>query len=119
MDGKVELSYQHSLDYTKRTIEEHGGKCCAFFVKYIADIAYARAKLFSTFIRKKEFTHILFIDADMSWPPNEVAYFLLLKRDFIAAAGPKKKFPIEYAYNMVGDNGKKSLLYHEIGRAHV
>lgn len=114
MDGSVDLNYQNSLKYTEKLIEEHGGKCSAYFVKYVSDIAYARAKLFSEFVRKKEFTHLLFIDADMGFHPQEVAYFLLLQRDFISAVGPKKTYPIEFAYNMNDDNGNLVPLYHEL-----
>ena len=114
MDGKVEINYQHSLEYTKRTIEEYGGKCSVCFYQYIADVAYARAKMFSEFVRKKEYSHMLFVDADMGWNPADVAYFLLLNRDFLAAVGPKKKFPIEFAWNMNGDEGKPVPLIHEL-----
>ena len=112
-DGKPDHTYSLSLDNTKQMVHTHGGKIDVFTVKFIADIAYARAKLFGAFLRHKEATHMLFIDSDMGWNAEDVAYFLLLQRDFLAAAGPKKKFPLEFAYNMVGDSGKVELLYHE------
>lgn len=114
MDGTVDLTFQHSLEYTKRTIEEYGGKCCVHFTKYVADIAYARSKLFGSFIRDKQFTHILYIDSDQGWNPVDVAYMLLLQRDFLAAVSPKKTYPLEFAFNMAGDDGKIGLLYHEL-----
>src|ERR1700743_3408750 len=109
MDGTVDLTFQNSLEYTKRMIEEHGGKCSVHFVKYIADIAYARAKLFGSFLRNESFTHLLFIDSDQGWHPNEVAYFLMLNRDFLAAASCKKTYPIEFAYNMRDDRGNVAV----------
>lgn len=114
MDGKPDDTYAVSLDHTKQIIQRYGGKIDVFKVKYIADLAYARSKLFGAFLRHKEATHLLMIDADMGWPPEEVAYMLLLNREFLAAVGPKKKYPIEFAYNLVGDDGKVSPLYHEL-----
>src|ERR1700733_7922140 len=101
MDGCPDHNYAVSLDHTKQIIQRHGGKIEVFTLKYIADIAYARAKLLGAFLRHKEATHMLMIDADMGWMPEEVAYMLMLQREFIAAAGPKKLFPLTFAYSMM------------------
>lgn len=114
MSGQPQDEYCSSLDRTKQLIRLHGGQVEQFKTKYVSDIAYARSKLFGAFLRNKQYTHVLMIDDDMGWDAEQVVWFLLLKRDFIAAAGPKKKFPIEYAYNLVGDNGKIQPLYHEL-----
>lgn len=115
MDGRLEVGYQHSLKYTEELIKEHGGKCSVNFLQYIADVGYARNKLLSEFVRKKEFTHLLMIDADMSWQPKDVAYMLYLRRDFLAAVGAKKKYPLEFAFTMLGDAGKETHFEYEAG----
>lgn len=113
-DGKPELLYQDSIKYTQKLIEDHGGKSSVHYLSYVADIAYARNKLFGSFVRNKEFTHMLMVDSDMGWDPIHAVHFLMLKRDFLAAVGCKKKYPLEFACNFMGDDGKQSLMYHEI-----
>lgn len=54
-----------------------------------SDLPLARAMLFGKFYRSP-FTHMLQIDDDMGWEPVDVARMLLLKQEFVAAAGPRK-----------------------------
>lgn len=112
--GKPDDTYNTSLDQTRQMIRHYGGKVENFKTKWVADISLARSKLFGAFLRNPQYTHLLMIDDDMGWKPEEVAWFLLLNRDFLAAVGPKKKYPIEFAFNAVGDDGKIAPLYHEL-----
>lgn len=113
-DGRPEDSYNVSMDNTKQLIRQYGGRVENFKTKYISDIYYARAKLFSFFLKHTEFTHMLMIDQDQDWPPQEVIWMLMLKRDFLGAVSCKKVYPLEFAWNMRGDDGKIQPLYHEI-----
>jgi hypothetical protein len=106
-------TYCSALDKTMQLIREYGGQVEVFKTRGISDIYYARSKLFGAFLRNKKYTHALMIDDDMEWQPEEVVWFLLLKRDMLAAVGTKKVFPIEFAWNMVGDDGKQMPLIHE------
>lgn len=107
-------TYSSSLDKTLQLIREYGGKAEVFKTKGISDIYYARSKLFGAFVRNKQYTHALMIDDDMSWTPEDVIWFLLLKRDMLAAVGTKKLYPIEFAWNMTGDDGNQWRLEHEL-----
>lgn len=113
-DGRPEDIYNSSLDKTKQIIRLHDGQVECFKTKYISDISFARSKLFGAFLRNKQYTHMLMIDADQGWEAEDVIWMLLLQRDLIAGVSPKKCFPIEYAFNMNGDDGKPELLYHEM-----
>lgn len=113
-DGKPDDTYCVSLDNTKQLIRQHGGGVENFKTKGVSDIAFARSKLFGAFLRNKQYTHMLQIDDDMAWCPEEVIWFLTLKRDFLAAAGPKKVLKEEFAFNLIGDDGKKWPLRHEL-----
>lgn len=113
-DGRPEDAYNVSLDHTKQLIRQHGGQVENFKTKYVSDIALARSKLFGAFLRQKKYTHLLMIDSDQDWPPEEIAWFLLLNRDFLAAVSCKKVYPSEFAFNLIGDDGRKCLLYHEL-----
>lgn len=112
--GHPDDTFNVALDNTKQMIRQYGGTVKNVKTKWVADISLARSKLFGFFLRDKEATHMLMIDDDMSWQPEEVAWFLLLNRDFLAAVGPKKKYPIEFAFNAVGDDGKIVPLFHEL-----
>jgi hypothetical protein len=113
-DGRPEDAYNASLDNTKQLIRQYGGTVANFKTKYIADIYLARAKLFSFFLRHKEATHLLMIDSDQDWKPEDVIWMLLLNRDFLAAVSCKKLYPLEFAFNMVAEDGKLAPLYHEL-----
>lgn len=114
MDGRVDFVYHNSLIKTKALLESLGAKVQTLGTKYCADVALARSKIFGTFLRLTEATHLLSIDSDMGWNENDVVSMLLLKRDFLAAAGPKKLYPITFAYNNSDDNFKQLPLVHEI-----
>lgn len=112
-DGRPENNYITSYDFTKEVLEAHGAKIRPLRLNYCADIYVVRALLLGTFIRDPHATHMIFIDADMGWHPDSISRMLLLQRDFIAAAGPKKRYPIEMAFALVDDYGRPIPIYHE------
>lgn len=112
--GRPDDCYNVSLDNTKQLIRQYGGRVENFKTKWIADIYYARAKLFSFFLKHTEFTHMIMIDDDQDWLPEDIVWMLLLKRDFLAAVSCKKLYPIEFAFNLIGDDGKQAMLRHEL-----
>lgn len=114
MDGKVERSYQESLTKTIRLLEALKAKVDTISSRYCADISLARSRLFGSFLRYEGATHILFIDSDMEWHQDVVVTMLLQQREFIAAIGPKKQYPITFAYNCVDKNFKKIPMVHEL-----
>jgi hypothetical protein len=113
MDGKPDDTYNVSIHNTVPALREAGAKVDLMKLKYMADIYFSRIKLFGEFVRKKQYTHMLFLDADMGWQPQTVANMLLLNREFIAAVGVKKKYPLEFAFSMMGDDGKDMPFYYE------
>ena len=112
--GRPEDEYNTAVEKLKYLIHEHGGKCERFKIKYVSDVYYARSRLFGTFMRAKEFTHMIMIDDDMGFDPVDVVWMLLLQRDMVAAVGVKKKFPIEFAWNLHDENGKQWPVEHEL-----
>jgi hypothetical protein len=113
-DARLDCEFVKSLRATERLIEQYGGKTSYLESRHCADIHLARNKLFGNFYRRPEFTHMLQIDSDMDWNPNDVAYMLLHNRDFIAAAGPRKKYPIDFAVQLCDDRGKEVPMMHEL-----
>lgn len=114
MDGKVDFVYHTSLIRTQELLEALGAKVQTLAAKYCADVSLARSKLIGAFLRLPSATHLLSIDSDMGWDEKDVVTMLLLKRDFLAAAGPKKQYPICFAYNLSDDNFNQIPMVHEI-----
>jgi hypothetical protein len=99
---------------TKVLIKELGGQVHYVEGKYIADVYIARTKLLGIFYRNPQYTHILFIDDDMGWNAWDVIRMLLLEREFLCAIGPKKKYPIEFAFSLHDDYSRPIPLIHEV-----
>ena len=76
-----------------------------------ADLSLARSKIFGNFLRS-EHTHLMCIDSDMGFHYDDVVRLLLMKKDFVGAAGPKKTSKLEFAANNCSDDGSE-LFPHE------
>lgn len=113
-DGKYERNYVRALHCTVMEIEKFKGKCNFAEFPYCADISLARAKLLGMFYRRSEYTHLLFIDADMGWHYADVIRLLLLDREFIGGVGPKKQYPLKFAANFTDDYGVPKPLQEEV-----
>lgn len=114
-DGKWEDSYVESLNKTKILLEKCQVKFDWSRALYSSDIYITRAKLFAGFYKNDDATHLLMIDADMGWNPEDVIRMLQLDRKFLAVAGPKKKYPLEFAFNMWGPDGSPMPMTQEVG----
>ena len=68
------------------------GKNIAFgFETYeFSDIVFSRNQLMSIFLTRKNYTHMLFLDADMAFQPTVVERMIDQDKDFVAAAYPQK-----------------------------
>lgn len=111
--GVWEDSYVDSLNKTRTILE----KCKIRFdwhrALYASDVALTRAKLFADFY-KSNFDRTIFIDSDMAWAAEDIIRMLQLNRQFLCAAGPKKKYPLEFAFNMWGADGKPMPMTQEV-----
>lgn len=109
-NGDFIRSRQHTIDLIKK----HGGDASYIVDPYCADIYLSRAKLASSFLRHPKATLMLQADDDMDWRPEDVIYMMLLKRDFLAISGPRKKYPIDFAFQLCDERSNPLPLYHEI-----
>ena len=110
--GRYERLYVRSLIATLNVLKEYGATVNWSEMPYCADISLARNKLFGAFYRSK-LTHLLMIDDDMGWQPQDIVRMLQLKRDFVAAAGPRKVFPPSFAVNNSDNDGNSLPIYVE------
>ncbi len=111
-DGRYESSFMVGLFQTMEMLRQNGVHCELAEERLTADIALARAKLFSAFYRSKN-THCLWIDTDMGFGPSEVVRLFCAKKDFVAGAGPKKRLPLCFAANWANDFGDPLPLVYD------
>lgn len=78
MLSSVGVQYQHAVE------------------PFNADIVMARNKMFARFMRS-DCTHLLMVDCDMGWKPEDLVRLFAAKKDFVAVAGPKKRVPLQCA----------------------
>ena len=108
--GRYERLYVRSLLATLQMTKDLGATVNWFEMPYCSDVSLARNKLFGAFLRSG-FTHLLMIDDDMGWNPQDIVRMLQLKRDFVAVAGPRKTFPPSYAVNVSDDFGNATPIH--------
>lgn len=104
-DGSYQAEYMRSMISTQRMLAEVNANFEFAEMLGCADIGLARARLFGAFLRSKH-THMLTIDADMGWKPQDVLRLFEHGYDFVCAAGPKKKYPIEFAFESATKEGQ-------------
>lgn len=104
MDGKYDRAYVRSFYGTFALLKENGAGIDFMDLPGCSDLPMARAKLFTHFL-KSEHTDLFFADSDMGWDPKDVLRIALTKKDFVGGAGPKKKYPLEFAFHNFDDGG--------------
>lgn len=104
-DGKYEAEFLRSMMATRDMLSSTEAKFEFAELNYCADIALARSRLFGTFLRSNH-THMLTIDADMGWKAQDVLRLFEHGYDFVCAAGPKKKYPVEFAFESATLDGQ-------------
>lgn len=112
IDGKYEGNYVISLFQTMEMLKQQGVPSQWSEERYTADIALARSKLLAAF-RRSNCTHLLMVDSDMDWEPQAVARLFCAKSDFVAVAGPKKRYPLSFAANYTDDMGNPLNLQYD------
>jgi hypothetical protein len=104
MEGKFGRLYFSSFINTWNYIKQFGGEPIFAEMPYLSDPVIARTKLFGMFLRSN-CTDCLWIDDDMGWNPESALQILLVKRDFVAVAGPRKVFPPSFAATITDEFG--------------
>lgn len=64
----------------------------------------ARNMFLADFLRKKEFTDLLFLDHDICWPKGTIRRLLSHPVDFVAGVYPKRSDPVEFAVQYKTDS---------------
>ena len=132
--GMVHESYLKSCCQMAKVFDKIGLKHTIVTISSESLITRARNFLVSKFLANKEFTHIMFIDADIHFDPAMIIRFLEFDKPLIGGCYPKKGInwekvkhivsqnenikpneieekSLDYAINFVGDDNTKQVKF--------
>ncbi len=91
--GQCYMGYALSLVKTYTFFSFHKQvKLLHKFISYDCSIPRARNTFVATMLSDPTITHLLFIDADMKWEPEDIGKLIMAKKPIIGAAIPKKNY---------------------------
>jgi len=112
--GLVTHNYLNSIVYLKDAFYKYGINCTVYTLGNESLITRGRAFYVALMLSNPQFTHLFFIDADISFNPDSVIRMLMANKDVIAGIYPKKNINvnkiIETAQNTTGPVIPESLM---------
>jgi hypothetical protein len=93
-EGNVKTGYVKSLYATQAMLNEHGIKS-AYVTIEISDIALARNYFASYMLERPNFTHLLFIDSDMTFSALTVGRLIVAAKPLIGCVYPKRTISLK------------------------
>lgn len=99
--------FLESLIKTREYFKINGGTVVFQPLDGCSEVCGARNSLFTLFYNNHRHSHMLFIDDDTGWDAKDVARMLLLDREFLAAAAPKKELPIKFAFSALNEQSEE------------
>jgi len=116
--GMLTDQYFLSMFRVSQTFMQHGINFRITTLRNESLISRARNILTAMFL-ESDCTHLLFIDSDIEFQPEDVIRALAYDKPVMAAAYPKKTLPIQYAINFKFVNPEKKQVRVENGAVEV
>ena len=98
-DGRFDRVFMRSFMESRDAVKQYGGQLILAELPFQSAIDVARNTLFGTFLRS-DCTHCFWIDSDQGWKVRDFVRLLVVKKDFVAAAGVKKTTPPAFAVSV-------------------
>jgi hypothetical protein len=115
-NGLVMTGYAQSLVETINVLQVMGiGH--EYLTFSVSDIESARNYLSSRMVNRKEFTHILFLDADMKFGANLIRKMLLFDAPFVSTIYAKRDLPLDRIlrdFSEHSDSEIKNVIYRNM-----
>jgi hypothetical protein len=110
--GQVCSDWAMSLSLLRVQLEMLKIKYHIFLLNGDSLICRARSRCATQFLSDpREFTHMIFIDADTVFEANDVLKFLYSDEDLLVGAVPKKTFPIQYNSAAIVDHDGEYIVH--------
>ena len=90
--GMLTVDYTTSLLKTKSIFQQLGVEIEVAFLSNESLIPRGRNTIVAKFLANKSCTHLMFIDADITWEPAEIVKLLISKKNLVGGCYPKKKY---------------------------
>jgi hypothetical protein len=103
-DGRFDRVFMRSYVETRDAVKHYGGELILAELPFQSAVDVARNTLFSNFLRS-DCTHCFWIDSDQGWKVRDFVRLLVVKKDFVAAAGVKKTSPPSFAVSVSDEHG--------------
>lgn len=103
--GQVWASTMQSIMADVLLLGSKGVRCSLNVKTGNADIADCRAMLVAEFLHNPEFTHLLFVDHDVTWPQGGMARLLSHEKDMVCGLYPKRSDPLTFDFRSEFDKG--------------
>lgn len=97
-DGRFDRVFMRSFVQTRDAVKFFGGNLILAELPYQSAVDVARNTLFGEFLRS-DCTHCVWINSDQGWTVKDFIRLLVVKKDFVAAAGIKKSSIPSFAVN--------------------
>jgi hypothetical protein len=107
--GLVTHNYLNSIVYLKDLFYKYGINSTVYTLGNESLITRGRAFYVALLLSNPQFTHLFFIDADISFKPESVIRMLMANKDVIAGIYPKKSLDVNKIVNAVKNNTDLSL----------
>ena len=109
--GLVTHNYLNSIVYLKDAFYKYGINCTVYTLGNESLITRGRAFYVALMLSNPQFTHLFFIDADISFNPDSVIRMLMANKDVIAGIYPKKNINVNNT--VVINRTNKNSLYSQ------
>lgn len=106
--GLVYEGYLRSVLDLQRILLQLNIKHTVYTVGNESLITRARNSIVAIFLGKKELTHLLFIDSDITFSPESIIRFLKFRKPVVGGAYPKKNVDFTYAKEQIKKNPEMS-----------
>lgn len=90
-----------------KAVLANGNNGIKFTVETISNeslVTRARNNLVAKAMSKTDITHVMFIDADVSFEPEDIYKLIAMDKDVACGLYPKKGYPIDYVLNKLNKN---------------
>lgn len=104
-DGTYDRTYVKSLLKIQDAVKAAGGDIDWGEMPYCSDVSLARNRLIGSFYQSNH-THMLMVDSDMGYNPEDALRLVMSGYDVVGGAGPKKEYPLRFCLDASNEMGQ-------------